>query len=192
MISQLIRAGCVPHYKGIFRDDILSLNRAISEAFQHAKILIITGGASKGDFDLITKTLKLAGFTTHFTEVAIQPGKPFNFSTKEDKICFGLSGNPVSSFFQFEFLVKPFLYKTHGKEIRPFVLKIPLAETVSRKKAEREYFFPVKISEDFNALPIEFHGSAHIQSLTKADGIASIPLGITQLEKGTLVNVRQI
>ncbi len=192
VVSQLIKAGCIADYRGIFPDEVTMLKNAIAEAFQYSKILIITGGASKGDFDLIPYVLSLSGFTTHFKEVAIQPGKPINFSTRDNLICFGLSGNPVSSFFQFELLVKPFLKKITGEVTQSNLLKIPLGEKVSRKKTEREYFFPVKISEDFKAFPIEFHGSAHIQSLTKADGIASIPAGITQFEKGTMVNVRQI
>ena len=192
LLNQLIKAGCEPYYIGIIDDDVKLLRNAISKAYLQSNILIITGGASKGDFDLIPATLNKTGFKTYFTEVAIQPGKPFSFSTKENLFCFGLSGNPVSSYIQFEVIVKPFLYRMAGRSKIIFPLKVPIGEYISRKKTEREYYFPVKFSEEFKAIPVEFHGSAHIMSLTEADGIAQIPVGIKEIKEGELVNVRPI
>lgn len=192
LLSQLIQSGCKIDYKGIVADEMLELQRIIEFSFEESRILIITGGASKGDFDLVPHVMHQLGFRTHFTEVAIQPGKPFSFSTRKDLVCFGLSGNPVSSFVQFEMLVRPYLHSILGMNVKPSNLKIPLGERIYRKKAEREYFFPVGISEDSLAIPLEYHGSAHINALTKAYGIASIPIGKAQLEKGELVNVRPL
>ena len=39
---------------------------------------------------------------------------------------------------------------------------------------------------------MDYHGSAHINSLTEADGMISVPIGKTELKKGDLVDVRQI
>lgn len=192
LLSQLIRSGCKVDYKGIVPDRMNELEHIIKYSFEESQILIITGGASKGDYDLVPHVMHQLGFRTHFTEVAIQPGKPFNFSTKKDLICFGLSGNPVSSFVQFEILVRPHLHSILGMKMCQSQLKLPMGKEFSRKKAEREYFFPVGISEDSHIIPLEFHGSAHINALTKADGIASMPIGKTQLEKGELVHVRPL
>ena len=192
LLSQLIRSGCKVDYKGIVPDRMDELEHTIKFSFEESRILIITGGASKGDYDLVPDVMHQLGFRTHFKEVAIQPGKPFNFSTRKDLVCFGLSGNPVSSFVQFEILVRPYLQSILGMNISQSQLKIPMGEEFSRKKAGREYFFPVGISEDSLAIPLEFHGSAHMNALTKADGIASIPIGKTQLEKGELVHVRPL
>lgn len=192
LISQLKEAGCRALYNGIVEDNIEHLKDAFTNAFKQSEILIVTGGASKGDFDFVPDVLKSMQFVTHFTEVAIQPGKPFNFSTRENLICFGLSGNPVSSFFQFELLVKPFLRKIAGNTLKPKWIKATLGEKTERKKTEREYFFPIRFSDEFIAFPVEFHGSAHIHSLAYADGIASIPVGTNIIEKGEFINVRPI
>jgi len=192
LLSQLIWSGCKVDYKGIVPDRMDELEHTIKFSFEESRILIITGGASKGDYDLVPDVMHQLGFRTHFKEVAIQPGKPFNFSTRKNLVCFGLSGNPVSSFVQFEILVRPYLQSILGMNISHSQLKIPMGEKFSRKKAEREYFFPVGISEDSLAIPLEFHGSAHMNALTKADGIASMPIGKTQLEKGELVHVRPL
>ena len=192
LLSQLIRSGCKVDYKGIVPDRMTELEHIIKYSFEESRILIITGGASKGDYDLVPHVMHQLGFRTHFTEVAIQPGKPFNFSTRKNMVCFGLSGNPVSSFVQFEMLVRPYIQSVLGMNKSLSQLKIPMGEAFYRKKAERQYFFPVRISEDSMAIPLEFHGSAHINALAKADGIVSIPIGKTQLEKGELVHVRPL
>ena len=192
LLSQLSRSGCKVDYKGIVPDRMDELEHIINYSFEESRILIITGGASKGEYDLIPHAMCQLGFRTHFTEVAIQPGKPFNFSTRKNLVCFGLSGNPVSSFVQFEMLVRPFIHSILGMNKSQFQLKMPMGEVFYRKKAEREYFFPVRISEDSTVIPVEFHGSAHINALTRADGMASMPIGKKQFEKGDLVNVRPL
>ncbi len=192
LIGQITTLGCIPLYKGIVKDDTSTLSKTIINAFEKARILIITGGASKGDYDLVPPVLEKLGFTIHFKQVAIQPGKPVCFATKKNLLCFGLSGNPVSSFIQFELLVKPFILKLTGVKTLNYILKLKLDEEVTRKKTQREYFFPVKISENYEAAPIEFHGSAHISAFTVANGIASIKTGIKKLEKGEWVDVRPV
>ena len=51
---------------------------------------------------------------------------------------------------------------------------------------------PVKINNKGEVIPISYHGSAHINALTMADGLISVPIGVTELKKGDLVDVRQI
>ena len=60
-----------------------------------------------------------------------------------------------------------------------------------RKKSERKSFIPVNIS-DGKVYPLEYHGSAHINSYVGANGITSIDIGREKLEIGDLVDVRQI
>jgi molybdopterin molybdotransferase len=105
---------------------------------------------------------------------------------------FGLPGNPMSTFVQFEVLIKPFLYKLMGHDyISPGVL-LPLAEPIEVKAAQRLVWFPVAITQAGQVKLIEYHGSAHISSLAAADGLISVDAGVARLEKGTLVQVRLI
>jgi molybdopterin molybdotransferase len=192
MLSLLKNSGCKAEYLGIFSDRMNILEKAINSAFETTGILIITGGASVGDYDLVPPVLEKLGFRVHFTRVAIQPGKPFSFSTRDHLVCFGLSGNPVSSFVQFELLVRPYIDVLLGKKKESSFIKVRMSERITRKNAEREFFFPVGITEEFQALPLEFHGSAHISALTDAFGIASMPAGKTFIEKGDFTDVRPI
>ena len=46
--------------------------------------------------------------------------------------------------------------------------------------------------EDGKVFPINYHGSAHIFALTEATGLISIPVGVSELKEGEVVDVRQI
>jgi molybdopterin molybdotransferase len=107
-------------------------------------------------------------------------------------VIFGLPGNPVSSFIQFEVLVRPLLTKMMGCEWRPLSIKMTMNKKFTRKYAERMAFIPVKFTDEDSVSPVEYHGSAHISALPEADGIISMPVGKNIIEKGELVSVRQI
>ncbi len=92
----------------------------------------------------------------------------------------------------FELLVKPFLYKMMGHDYRPACACVPLALAVTRKKTEKQSWIPVAISDDLEAKPVKYHGSANITALCDADGLISIDKGVAELEKGTIIQVRLI
>ncbi len=192
LMAQLEEMHISPEYYGIMEDSKEKLKDTIAESAKENNLTIITGGASRGDLDFVPLVIEEVGMQPLFNEVAIQPGKPVSFASGNGKFCFGLSGNPVSSFLQFELLVKPFIYKLMGYTFHPLHIICPLAEKKTRKKAVRLQFFPVKINNEGKAEVIEFHGSAHIGALAEADGLVTFPVGTDELEKNTLVNVRQI
>jgi molybdopterin molybdotransferase len=51
---------------------------------------------------------------------------------------------------------------------------------------------PVIITGDRLVLPVEYHGSAHINSISVADGVITLPVGRNEIKKGEIVSVRQI
>ena len=92
----------------------------------------------------------------------------------------------------FELLVKPFLYKISGHDFKPPVTCAPLEKTITRKKTDRDSWLPVKIKQNGKVAKIEYHGSAHINALTFADGLLCVPIGTAEIKEGTTVAVRQI
>ncbi len=141
---------------------------------------------------LYPRCLSSAGVKILFTRVAVQPGKPTTFGLHPRAVVFGLPGNPVSSFIQFELLIRPLISKMMGNEWYPVRIKLPMNEKFTRRIAERLAFIPVTITEDGFASPVEYHGSAHISALHEADGIIEMPIGKLKFEKGEIVSVRQI
>jgi len=92
----------------------------------------------------------------------------------------------------FEILIKPFLYKLMGYDYKPTGIQMPLEETLINKKAKRQRWLPVAITEKGTVRAVEYHGSAHINSLCHADGLLSMNVGVAEIKKGTIVKVRPI
>lgn len=193
LISQVINSGAEPIYNGIVGDTKEETHNAISKALEESDVIILTGGVSMGDFDFVPEIMKKLGIQIHFDSIAVQPGKPTTFGTKGNKLIFGLPGNPVSSFIQFELLVKPALQKMMGcKTINPLQANASMGIDYRRKRSERLAFVPVELTEQHLVFPVDFHGSAHIFALAKANGIIAVPIGIEKINKGELVDVRPI
>ncbi len=191
LIAQVESCGGFPNYYGIAEDNETALLKVIEKASSENDLILLTGGVSMGDFDIVPKVIMNLGFEILFDSIAVQPGKPTTFAVKDNKFCFGLPGNPVSSFMQFEELVKPLIYKMSGSIYNPLVIKLPMGTEYKRKRSTRRSIIPIRI-EDRQIFPLEYHGSAHINSLVDAFGIVSIPIGETILQKGEIVDVRQI
>ena len=191
LMAQVQKAGALPEYFGIATDDPANLMDKINLSLEKNDIVLLTGGVSMGDFDFVPEVLKDAGFDILFKSIAVQPGRPTVFGRKRDRFIFGLPGNPVSSFVIFEILVKPFIMRLTGCAAEPPLVNLRMGAGFQRKQSLRKSFIPVRII-DGELFPIEYHGSAHINAYTAADGIIEIERGETGLKKGELVRVRQV
>lgn len=192
LIAQVQRCGAISQYLGIAADAAEDIRKSILKAREGNRIILMTGGVSMGDFDHVPDILNDLKAEILFNSIAVQPGKPTLFARLPGCLVFGLPGNPVSSFIQFEMLVKPLIYNMMGHEYNVPSVWLPMAEEYRRKFADRMAWIPVRIDEEGRVVTVEYHGSAHINSLTEADGLISLPVGRKTLEKGERVHVRQI
>ena len=192
LCSQVGAAGAIAKHYGVAGDTEEALGEVIRRAGRENDVLLLSGGVSMGDFDLVPGVLRKSGVELLFEKVAVKPGMPTVFGVARDFFCFGLAGNPVSTFVVFEVLVKPFLFKLMGHEFRPFVSYQPLAAAIVRKRVERDTWMPVQLTPQGGVRAVAYHGPAHLNSLTCADGLICVPRGVKQIEEGTIVCVRQI
>src|SRR5262249_3251912 len=95
LLAQAARAGGVPKYLGIARDRLQHLRALIGEGL-NASVLVLSGGVSAGKLDLVPGVLQELGVQPHFHKVAMKPGKPIFFGTRDRTLVFGLPGNPGS------------------------------------------------------------------------------------------------
>jgi molybdopterin molybdotransferase len=77
-------------------DDTVAAVRKAREV--KADILVTTGGASVGDYDLVQKAFGAEGMSLSFWKVAVRPGRPLMHGRLGDMQVLGLPGNPVSAF----------------------------------------------------------------------------------------------
>jgi molybdopterin molybdotransferase len=192
LAAQVESVGAIATDYGITGDTEDAIDNMFKKAAGENDVVIVSGGVSVGDFDLVPGILRQNNIDLLFESIAVKPGKPSVFGVSETVYCFGLPGNPMSTFVQFEILIKPFLYKLMGHDYKYHDVRMPLEESIERRKTERQVWFPVAITQAGTVKLIEYHGSAHISSLCCADGLVSVDVGVAEIEKGTTVPVRLI
>jgi molybdopterin molybdotransferase len=113
---------------GIARDNIKDLKRKLDEAAGH-HVIVITGGASVGDHDLVQDALKEMGADIDFWRVSIRPGKPIMAGKLGKTIVLGLPGNPASAFVTATLFLLPLIRHFAGAAS-------PFAQIVSAKSLQ--------------------------------------------------------
>jgi molybdopterin molybdotransferase len=192
LMAQVTQAGSIPVYMGIVPDTKEDTDIAISKALAENDVVILTGGVSMGDFDFVPEIMRKNKVDIHFQKVAVKPGRPTVFGVTDKSWIFGLPGNPVSSFINFEIFVKPLLYKLMGYDFKPVEMKLPMGVNFKRKKADRLEWVPVKMNENAEVVPVSYHGSAHIHAVCLSNALMSVPVDKFEITKGEFVNVRPI
>jgi molybdopterin molybdotransferase len=189
LAAQLRETGAEALLLGRVADNAGATVDAIDSGLEKCQVLILSGGVSAGDFDFVPAAMKTAGFTLHFEKISVQPGMPTVFGSRGDQIAFGLPGNPVSTFVIFEIFIKPLLLRLMGHAYRPLVQPAILSDAFSRAHSGRTAFVPVACREGRADL-VAYHGSAHLHSLSQANGLLRVPAGLNSIAAGSTVDVR--
>lgn len=117
LYTAVIAAGGAPIDLGIAGDTAPTLQAKIEQGLHEADVLLTSGGVSMGELDLIKPILERAG-KVHFGRIRMKPGKPLTFATVivdgQQKLVFGLPGNPVSSLVTYYLFVVPALRQLAG------------------------------------------------------------------------------
>jgi len=187
--AQVIRAGGVPKYYGIVKDDKKETEKIVKTAKSECDIILMSGGVSAGDFDFVADSLVKAGFQIIFDSVAVKPGKPTTFAVSDEAICFGMPGNPVSTFVIFEIIVRPFIMKMMNADHKLLSVEMILQNGFKRKRVERKEYVPVKILDSRTVFKPEYHGSGHLTSLSEADGLIMIEKDVFEIPAGSKTEV---
>ncbi len=151
-----------------------------------ADFLVLSGGVSVGDRDLVPEFLRREGVTVHFHKVAMKPGKPILFGTRDETAVFGLPGNPVSSFVGSVLFLRDALRSRAG---RPTVrwCERALAEA-AENPSTRTRFEPGRLAQDGRSVALVRHmGSADLAAWRPADALVELPAGEGRFEPGAVV-----
>jgi molybdopterin molybdotransferase len=176
---------------GILADTQSGITAAIRDAVARFDVVITSGGVSMGDLDLVPAALEEVGAKTVFHGLALKPGRPTLFATFGETLVFGLPGNPVSTFTQFELLIAPALLRMHGLEYQPREAELPLATPYVRTKADRHEYLPGHY-RDGHVHRVEYMGSGDVSAYAAADCIFRVDRGVQEVRAGETVYVRFI
>ncbi len=133
----LEREGAHVRILPIARDTASSLETAFGLAMG-ADLVVTIGGASVGDYDLVSDVSEALGVERAFYKIRMRPGKPLMAGRMGDAAMVGLPGNPVSAMVCGYLFLVPLVRRMLGLEalLNPFktaVLTEPLAANGPRE-----------------------------------------------------------
>ena len=191
LYAQVEEAGGIPIDMGIAPDDEAEIERIFRAALAKSDALITSGGVSVGEHDFVKSVLERLG-EVNFWRVAMKPGKPQAYGISDGKPIFGLPGNPVSSLVVFELFVRPALLKMagHTELLRP-TFKATLTEPITNKDGRVNYMRAIlkESNGHYTAETTGPQGSGILHSLVLANGLITIPSGVT-LDAGETVDAQ--
>jgi molybdopterin molybdotransferase len=135
------REGCEILDLGIAPDRLPETIAAIRRASASgADILVTSGGASVGDYDLVQQALAGEGLALSFWKIAMRPGRPMLHGRLGAMHVLGLPGNPVSSYVcAFLFLV-PLIRRLMGRaDIEPVLEEAVLGGDLPENDERADY-----------------------------------------------------
>jgi molybdopterin molybdotransferase len=151
-------------------------------------VLVITGGVSVGEHDLVQATLRTLGATIEIWRVAIKPGKPFLFGEVNGCAVFGLPGNPVSAFVTFLQFVRPAILKMMGAgDLNAPTSPAKLALDLTNE-GDRPHYVRGRI-ENGTFTPIGRQESHALFGLSQSNALVRVAVG-ESLRAGEIVDVQ--
>jgi molybdopterin molybdotransferase len=194
-----LEAGADAQTWPIAPDDEKPLRSALEEGLG-CDVLMVTGGVSAGQRDLVPEVLASLGVQCIFHKVRLKPGKPLWFgvgpsrSGRSGSLVFGLPGNPVSVLVGFLLFVKPALRGLAGKPEEAGQRQAARLLHGFRHRGDRPTYHPVKVSRGVTGSPdplflepLAWSGSADLCTVAQADGFAAFEAGDRDYGPGEIV-----
>lgn len=196
-LSALVRtAGGDPQFEGVAPDDPDALGAMLERARSGADLLITTGGASAGERDFVKGVLARMGAKFRFSQVAMRPGKPFDFAEWRGLPVCVLPGNPAAAFVCFQQLVRPLLACQSGRRVPHLPSVTARLDSELRSRSGRRYFVLARVhweSGGFIASPLPNQCSSLVRTAADANAIITIREApgdsIVKLQSGDRVDV---
>ena len=158
-----------------------------------ADLIVLTGGASVGAFDVVRDVLsERAGGV--FRHVRVQPGKPQGWGVWGRTPVVALPGNPVSALLSCEVFVRPMLERILGRQERGWLTVVAGVGWAS--PPGRRQLVPVKLTTSaegiLTARPAHSRGSAShlVTALAGADAFAVVAEDVARVSAGDLLPAR--
>lgn len=171
-------------------DDFDSTARAIRSALDDADVVLLSGGVSMGDYDLVKPALRRTGAEVHFEKVAMHPGKPTVFATHAEKLVFGLPGNPVSVAVAFHLFVRPALQKLQRSSLIELPRVFAFATRDLKGAPPRRSHQPARITISNGRAeiePVKWSGSGDLVGFMRANALLIVPENRASIAAGDLV-----
>jgi molybdopterin molybdotransferase len=165
--AEVIDLGIVPDR---IEETVAAVRRARESS---ADILLTTGGASVGDYDLVQRGLASEGLDLSFWRVALRPGRPLMHGHLGAMHVLGLPGNPVSAYVCGFLFLAPLIRRLAGRRDVEPVAESALLGRELPENDERADYLRATLAPGGDAhpiaTPIPIQDSSMMAALAKAD-----------------------
>lgn len=193
LYSEIRKCNGLPVYLGIVKDRPKDIRKMFSIALD-SDVVISTGGVSTGKYDYVRKIYSDLNIDMQFERINIKPGRPCAFGKKDNKLIFGLPGNPVPTLTSFIQFVRPALLRLMGAKR----IKRPIVNAFSEddiKSARVHHLvrgnFTIKNNE-FYVSTTGYQKPSMLRSMSDANCLIIIPENITRVKAGERVAIQLI
>jgi molybdopterin molybdotransferase len=161
-------------------------------------LMLLSGGVSMGEYDLVEEVLLSLGAEFFFTGVKMQPGKPVVFGRLPERdgfparFFFGLPGNPISTQVTFHCFVEPMLRALSGEGLQgPRFVQATLSEEVVGKPGLMRVL-PARLSTDRvrpTVKVVGWQGSGDLAANARANCYAVLPPERERFSAGDVITI---
>jgi molybdopterin molybdotransferase len=190
LAAMAVRAGAEARYLGIARDRGAALAVKLARA-KAADAVVLSGGVSVGDHDLVKGELGAAGVRPVFWQVRIKPGKPVFFGRRGRQLVFGLPGNPTSAMVTFLLFVEPALAAMLGRPEPAPPVRAVLAEDIVVKPGRTQFLRGVVVDRGpvLKVAPYADQRSGVLRSMVRGRVLIVVPADAGRVEAGREVEI---
>jgi molybdopterin molybdotransferase len=187
MLLNMIRSwGYDPVDGGHYKDDPNLIRDGLNAVAKDADAILVSGGASAGDEDYVSRLLKDEG-TLHTWRVAVKPGRPIAMALWNGVPTFGFPGNPVAAFVCALIFGLPALKVMAGQTVEDVKsYRIPSGFEKTKKAGRREYL-RARVDAEGQVQVFKSEGSGRISGLTWSDGLVELPDEAADIKIGNMI-----
>jgi len=168
-------------------DNLGELTATLNNCLQKSDLVLLTGGISVGDYDFVLRASNNCGVKQLFHKVKQRPGKPLYLGKKDDKVVFGLPGNPSSVLSCFYQYVISAIGKMSNQRVALETKRVPLSNSF-KKAAGLTHFLKGYYDGDSVTL-LNAQESYRLSSFARANCLVQINEDVTAYPVGELVEI---
>lgn len=192
--GMLQEAGCEVLPVPIVADRMEEMVEVLGKVAE-ADVVISTGGASVGDYDLMRQVLTQFNCEMLFWKLNLKPGTPASVGQKGKQFFFSLSGNPAAAMVTFELLVRPALRKLAGHskvDTERFLVK--MAQGFGKSGRQRRFLRAQAVFKEGEiwADPAPAQGSGILRSMIGSHLLVDVPANHGPVKEGELLRASWI